>query len=518
MVGISRVNFAIRLDVGHRQVVFGQIDTRDTAELFILRGWWSESEPLVLQVPIVGAEPLKFLPARGNYCRLCGEKPSENARFCGGCGTTLEPKVGQAHDTMSFREKVMSLARQTVRIQNEGSDPAAGIQELRVLLLSVARSNLAEQTVADETHEQFSSLLSSLEALFVRGEGRITAIVDGILPQPAFSLSLALAQEIGRKADHALAFTPEEEVGLRILLTKAPLTYGYWSPFKRVLKSINPTRYPAEFATASFRLSNPWRHGVVDWGEKAQWEDVSLIAQLGPVAGPKTREYLRRQQLREYRRVAESDPGQFVQLATHYLLASESRPSHPDIIEAFILMGGGVFRDQWSRKAVSMCADQKFTPPATSGWNEHPDLLMRLWTSVTRRAEFQSFAFQSLRARGAILSELTANQLGLALRSQFEPLVAYAAEEVIRRPETWKSQSDSVWSAVLSRADKHSRELLLEHALFPLSAIQQVLELDDEELASKAISVFLERFPEWDEAGCSLRDSLWVQLLMKADV
>lgn len=516
MANNSTVSFSLRLQLGYRQVVIGQLDTGDSPELFISSTWWGSQSPS-FRSPIVEVAIPSSPAHQESFCSLCGEKQAEKARFCSSCGTAVAKPTSSAEpDTRPFRARVLAIAATIAAGQEAGSDTALALDELKEVVLRTARASLAELVVSEETREKLSSRATSLEEWFDAERREVTQIVDGIIHQPTLKLSLALAQEIGRKAQHSLEFTREEEEGLRILLTEAPFTYGYWSPFKRVLKSLSPTRYPAEFATAVARLSTP-KYSRPSSTDQMPYEDLSLIRQLGEVGLPKTREYLRRHQLREYQKLANQDPGMFVQLATSYLLGKEQLPSGGDVIESFILMGGGVFRNRWSRWALSFSSDQAFAPPAASGWDEHPDFLMRLWTSVTKRAEFQSFAFQGLTARGAILSELTANQLGLALRSQFEPLVAYAAEEVIRRPETWKSQSDSAWSAVLSRADKQSKESLLEHPLFPLSAIQQVLELDDEELATKAISVFLERFPEWDEAKYSLRDSLWVQLLMKAN-
>lgn len=516
MANNSTVSFSLRLQLGYRQVVIGQLDTGDSPELFISFSWWNSQSPS-FRSPIVEVAIPSSPAHQESFCSLCGEKQAAKARFCSSCGTAVaKPTSSAGPATRPFRARVLAIAATIAAGQEAGSDTALALDELKEVVVRTARASLAELVVSEETREKLSASATSLEEWFHAERREVTQIVDGIIHQPTLKLSLALAQEISRKAQHSLEFTREEEEGLRILLTKAPFTYGYWSPFKKVLKSLSPTRYPAEFATAVARLSTP-KYSRPSSTDQMLYEDLSLIRQFGEVGLPKTREYLRRHQLREYQKLADQDPGMFVRLATSYLLGKEQLPSGGDVIESFILMGGGVFRNRWSRWALSFSSDQAFTPPAASGWDEHPDFLMRLWTSVTKRAEFQSFAFQGLTARGAILSELTANQLGLALRSQFEPLVAYAAEEVIRRPETWKSQSDSAWFAVLSRADKQSKELLLEHAVFPLSAIQQVLELDDGELANKAISVFLERFPEWDEAKYSLRDSLWVQLLMKAN-
>lgn len=516
MANKSTVNFSLGLQLGYRQVVIGQLDSENFSELFFSSFWWNAQAPS-FRAPLVEVSIPRIGSPQQSLCSVCGERPSAQARFCSTCGNALSKPTSTAEsDTRPFRERVLALAATIAAGHDAGSDTASAVDELKEVVLQTARSSLAELVVSDETSEMLSAQVASLEEWFDDERREVMQVVDGITHRPTVKLSLALAQEIGRKAQASLDFTREEEEGLRVLLMEAPFTYGFWAPFKRVLKSLSPTRYPVEFATAVARLSTP-KYSRPASSDEASYEDLSLIRPLGEVGLPKTREYLRRQQLREYRRLVDEDPGAFVQIATSYLLGKEQWPSKGDIIESFILMGGGVFRNQWSRWALPLSSDQEFMPPASSGWDEHPDFLMELWTGVTKRAEFQSFAFQGLTARGALLTELTAQQLGLALRSQFEPLVEYAAEEVIRRPETWKSQSLSAWSTVLSKADSQSKKMLVENALFPLQAIQPVLELGDDELASKAIDVFLERFPDWDEAKYSLSESLWVQLLLKAD-
>ena len=42
---------------------------------------------------------------------------------------------------------------------------------------------------------------------------------------------------------------------IKTLLTKAPLIFGYWGPFKTVLKYLDPKILPREFGIALGRLS-----------------------------------------------------------------------------------------------------------------------------------------------------------------------------------------------------------------------------------------------------------------------
>jgi hypothetical protein len=410
----------------------------------------------------------------------------------------------------------VDAASRAIQMQQAGSDSALELAGLQEDIFSVARASLVAQSFPEINREQYSLILADFENLFGDGPGKVAQIIDGVVSNSTRVLSLALAQKVAQKAEGSEAFTTEEDAGLRILLTEAPLDFGYWGPFKKVLKTVAPERYPAEFAEAAVRLSESKFFGR-SGGDESPYEDLWLLRNLGSVGSSKTREYLRRRLLREYRNLAHRDPGKFVFLATKYLLARDSWSPKADVIEAFIFNGAGEFRDRQSRRAVAASANWVFNPPAVLGWSAHPNYLMELWTSVTERGEIQSFAFQGLRSHDAILSDLTGGQLALAVRSAYEPLVAYAVDQIIYRPETWTDLPPQGWATVCRLVNTETICLLLKNPSFPLYAIRQVLELGRADLSPALVTVFISRFPEWDEAEVSLDVPLWTHFLVNAN-
>jgi len=510
------VNSAVVIKLGYERLVVGQLDTGDSSEVFLSLRQWNFSGPQ-FRFPLVEA-PSTPLPSKtAKYCHLCGEELLKNARFCGSCGAGLVEEEAQPPvDSRSFRSRLVDSASDVLRLQEAGSETASGFEMLRAAVFAVAHASLVAQELPQDVRDNYLVFLDALNDKFSTKTLELVQVIDGVESTSAKALNLALAQEIGRKAEGGEVFTPQEEAGLRVLLTEAPFAFGYWAPFKKVLKAVNPERYPLEFAHALDRLSSSSMKRI-SGRQDSPFEDLSVLADFSSVASGKTLGYLRRQQLRKYRNLCESDPDSFVLIATKYLLRRDSRPPRNDIIEAFILLGGGTFRDKWSRRAVPTKDVPVFNPPAVGGWDSHPDYLMEIWTTVTRRGVLQAFAFQGLSARNAILSELTGSQLALALRSGYEPLVAYAVDQITQRPETWKSLRAAEWGMLLGHADEKSRNEFLEHPSFPLLAIQKILELGDDDLSANAVSIFINRFQEWDEAKYSLDIPLWTQVISNAN-
>jgi len=508
----TSVTFALGLKLGFSVVAVGQIVRDGNPHIFICRNYYSwSSVPRIF--PLIDAEPPASATVQvAKFCAFCGEARHAIARFCGFCGEKFVDVPPSATDTRSFDTMVLEIASRVVAMQEAGSNTVEEFDRLLNLVFSVARA-ASESESSSESHLHF---FEQLEKTFQSEERVIEHLIDGIRGTPKKTLSVALAQQIQRKVEAAEELTSDEEAALRVLLTDAPLTYGYWAPFKKVLKKVRPERYPTEFARATARLKRI-RMRAASRDSEPPFESVVVLGKLGTVGGRETREYLLRRQLREYRRLAVSDPAAFAGLATEYLLAVDSQPPRDDIIEGFILNGEGVFRDKWSRRAIELNHGEVFAPPAATGWDSHPDYLAKLWSSVTGRSDFLSFAFQGLKSRGALLPELSGPQLSLALESGYNPLMNYVADQFVQRPETWQSLSGEGWDSLVNILDNTSQKYLLEHPKIPLAALQSFLRFGHEEMSNKAVSVFISRPTEWETVSHLLIGPLWFQLVSKAN-
>lgn len=515
-----RIDFAIQFRLGFYRFLIGQLDSGDGSELFLspVRGY---RKGLALRIPLHEPGTTTTPPKPpSRFCSSCGAARATGARFCGSCGTAfVETTTVTAHGNASFRSTILSVSRELARPAESGSPRELELEKLHQTIFSVTKHSI-EAHWSHQVPEEVTSYLNELEGIFAdkaeNDDITVVQIIDASVTESNLPLTMGLAQYIAQKAENGEAFGPREEAGLAVLLTEAPFTFGYWGPFKKVLKTVDPSKYPEQFAVATERLLAPTRS--THWrDDAAQFEDVSGLAGVMTVASPDTRHYMARQQLRRFQDLAETAPETVVAIATRYLLARESGSPRDDIVEAYFLNGSATYRDKWSRRSADLSPDMEFAPPATPGWDQHPDYLTKLWTSVKRRGDFQSFAFQGLVSRGALLPELSGEQLSLALRSGYGPLVSYAIDEAVNRPETWKSLRSQEWYTLLGQVDQTTRETMLSHQSLPLPAIEQFLTCGDNSLSFLGVSRFIARWQEWKDSGYSLSVSLWRSLLANGD-
>lgn len=511
----TTVRCSLQIKSGHTPVVLGQIDSPEGPQLFVLTGWWSSRDTQRV-FPLVTTFSTGATPTAAKFCGFCGAARLAGGRFCGSCGTRLsDTQPDTTIDNTPFSTRILETATRIHLMQLAGSDTSQLFSELSETVLDAAKTGLAHQKVDDEDRSHAQRFIENLERLLSDQSLELEEIIDGVSGEPHALLSLALAQRIGQKVDSAETLVAGEIDGLKVLLTEAPFTYGYWAPFKKVLKRIPPEHYPVEFAQAVARLTAAG-NATGSEDHEMRYESIQAIKRLGHVARPKTREYLRRQQLREYRRLVSESPEIFVLIATEYLLAVDSLRPDGDIILGFILNGNGEFRDKWSRRAIDFPQGHTFLPPGADGWDARPDYLERLWTETTRHSEIQSFAFQGLRSRNILLPEVSGEQLALALRSGYDPLMQYAASQVTHRPDSWEYLRDE-WRTVVNSIDESSKRSLLHHHELPLQAIEFILELSDAELSPAAVEIFIARFEEVEEGEHRITSPLWFQLISAAN-
>ena len=108
--------------------------------------------------------------------------------------------------------------------------------------------NSLESNGLNQSNKNLSSIIS---------EAQLTNFVDGIKSQDSdFKLTLSSAQNISEKVRLSKILKSNDFKLIKILLTKAPLIFGYWGPFKTVLKYLDPKILPRELGIALGRLLN----------------------------------------------------------------------------------------------------------------------------------------------------------------------------------------------------------------------------------------------------------------------
>ena len=87
-------------------------------------------------------------------------------------------------------------------------------------------------------------------------EAQLNCFTDGINHRSSENiLTLSSAQHLADKVRNSDQITTNDLELIKVLLTKAPLEFGFWGPFKTLLKFLSPTTLPKEFGKALGRLS-----------------------------------------------------------------------------------------------------------------------------------------------------------------------------------------------------------------------------------------------------------------------
>jgi len=263
------------------------------------------------------------------------------------------------------------------------------------------------------------------------------------------SLGLASAQNLAAKvADRNELSSPDHDM-LRLLLTEAPLQFGYWGPFKTILKHLDPALMPLAFGIGLARLSKP---STTNTASK-DVEDLAWMEVFTDIPSERTEHYMARRMRRQLAKIGESDPSLYTTIATSLLESWDHELGPCSYLPAYVLGGArSVLND--TGRFVALPMDQSSRRDAhPEAWNSHLDLLRDLLPQVKISVETFTFASQVLMAAGETLPELQASQLLLALNSSDARLVARACELIPQLPAKWNSLKTEHWQIFLAHAE-----------------------------------------------------------------
>lgn len=284
-------------------------------------------------------------------------------------------------------------------------------------------------------------------------------------------LGLASAQNLAAKLVAQVPLTPADQEVLRILLTKSPLQFGYWGPFKTVLKHLDPALMPHEFGVALARLSDISNAT----GTSPEVEDLRWMESFIDIPSERTAHYMARRLRRLLAKVGSSDPALYTAIASSMLLNWDSQMGPCSYLPAYVLGGDQrVLNDSGRFVALPLLqvARRDAHPDA---WDSHRDLVRRLFLRVRGSVETLTFAAQVLLAADESLPRLQGSQLLLALHSSDSRLVVMGCAELTLHPDQWPSLNTAQWKIFLAHADESQLKSVFEAQnspqLSPLPAI-----------------------------------------------
>lgn len=302
-------------------------------------------------------------------------------------------------------------------------------------------------------------------------------------------LGLASAQNLAAKLAAQIPLTPADHDVLRILLTKSPLQFGYWGPFKTVLKHLDPALMPHEFGVALARLSDV----SSATGSSPEVEDLHWMEAFIDIPSERTAHYMARRLRRLLAKVGSSDPSLYTAIASSMLLNWDSELGPCSYLPAYVLGGDQrVLND--SGRSVALPLLQVVRRDAhPDAWDRHRDLVRTLLLRVRCSVETFTFAAQVLLASDESLPRLQGGQFLLALQSSDLRLVVLGCAELTQHPDQWPSLNPAQWKIFLAHADESQLNRVFEAQNSPhLSPLPAIVSAAAELLVSKEASTLLQ--------------------------
>ena len=362
-------------------------------------------------------------------CRSCGAERIGEGNYCGHCGNPFDsPEI-------EFAARVARIVADVV-----AQSPSSGA-ELAALIADYAQPLQESTDGKSELLELIKSdFTKSASASFLRGEPA-TVTPD---------LTLAIAQDIHESVANAGRVRPEQIHHAEMLLRNAPLTFGYWGPFKALVKSVPVDDLPDAYADALARLSSPVHSYSTP--PPAHVENVGFLSEFVDAASQETLVYLSRRARRDLATLADRSPDAYARVASRMILAWDSPLSRAAFAPAYVMLGARSPLDAHSKHVVRKPDMSSRRDPHPEIWNDRPELVQEIFDSIDESVEALTWSYQVLESLGQAPA-ITVAHLDLALLSTYPPLTRAAIVGLSSRPGQWDSLTVAHWAAIFRNDD-----------------------------------------------------------------
>ena len=284
-------------------------------------------------------------------------------------------------------------------------------------------------------------------------------------------LTLSSAQNLGEKVRRSEVLN-KDDLGLaKILLTKAPLVFGFWGPFKTLMKFMNPKILPKEYGQALGRLSLHKGFSPDDVintqndTENLAYENLFWLKDIVPSPSYLTIKYMLRRMRRQLLEIGNKDPKTYSMIAAHMLISWDSHLDSTSFIPAYILGGTKGVLDENSRFVKVPLIQEERHDPHPLAWNTHLSLVKKILNSISVSSEVLTFCFQVFLDTGNELPPLTKKSVTLALQSRDPEIVEIACKSLPNHPNIYKKMTSLMWWNFFSSSDLISLNLVVSQLL-----------------------------------------------------
>ena len=257
------------------------------------------------------------------------------------------------------------------------------------------------------------------------------------------TITVGMGRYLAGQVEGGAELTPDLSAGIERYFAKAPFSFGYWAPYKRLIKLLEGKSDGQALLAVALARVDGHLHQVANVHANEQ------LRQFAPsvpstVAGPDTVAYLMRRGRRWIRQLGLKDQVAYVRCAASLLSAADAQGAHVNISSRWILSdvlyGRGAADTNHGQGALSLPDGQsrydKRWDRFPKAWNEHMDVVHGIWLATKHNPEIQAWAFKVLKSQKHNVPSLRPLGLRLALLSPSKRLQSHAFELVAAMPKS----------------------------------------------------------------------------------
>lgn len=302
-----------------------------------------------------------------------------------------------------------------------------------------------------EAHLDLTSLDDDARSVLLRfikkdlAAPRRSTLVRPEATDDELDLTLRAAQGIQQAVGAGEPLTATQRRKAELLLRYAPWHFGFWGPFKALVKAVPADELAEPYAEALARLSGTEPESIVP--KEVRIEDTSELQGWFGIPTKRTLQYLARRVRRDLASLAERSPDAYAKVASRMLITWDQPLSNYSYAPAYVMLGARSALDdagRYVRRPADMTVRRE---PHPEIWNERPELAQEVFTSVAHSVEALTWAAQVLDAVGAI-PELPTHAIALALDSDYPPLRRSACSALPAHPTIFNALTASQWEAI----------------------------------------------------------------------
>ena len=301
-------------------------------------------------------------------------------------------------------------------------------------------SNFIERGRAPQTGVTADVLRSLFEGLKPKYQVDTTR---GVADLTGDAITVGMGRYLAAQVESGADLEGELRISIERYLALAPFSFGYWAPYKRMIKALESKVGAYEIlAIALARIDGQLeRVSHVDAPDKLQ---QFVRTTSTNVAGPHTVAYLMRRGRRWLRRLGRHDASTYARVASAFLRAADVQGAQiraaNRLILADTLYGRGTIDATHGRGAVTLPAEpdrySRRWDRFSKVWDQHLDIVQTIWSETRQNEDLQAWAFNVLKSQRQAIPALSYAGLQLALLGPSKKLRSHACTQIASGPDS----------------------------------------------------------------------------------